>query len=209
MKCINVSWYRIWKYNNVWIASKYILNFSTCIYWQLRTRRALLLYNAYGDSALVVLNGTYLNSDSTLLALKRNQNPHIKLLSIKSVHYWEQPVKVWTKLPDFVQTVADLSKNFTIKVTWYVIAPWFPLTEDMNHEYEEGINNICWQNGSEMRNIPRWKIIVFISNLQVIFIVFFKIKDSEEVDLSKRIDLGPSESKERGGAKFGVREDQV
>ena len=35
----------------------------------LRTRRALWLYNIYGDSALLVLNGTSLNGDSALLAL--------------------------------------------------------------------------------------------------------------------------------------------
>ena len=35
----------------------------------LRTRGALSLYNAYGDSALVVLNGSSFNSDSALLAL--------------------------------------------------------------------------------------------------------------------------------------------
>ena len=35
----------------------------------LRTRRALSLYKVYGDIALLVLNGTSLNSDSALLAL--------------------------------------------------------------------------------------------------------------------------------------------
>ena len=35
----------------------------------LRTRRALLLYRVYGDSALVVLNLTSLNSVNALLAL--------------------------------------------------------------------------------------------------------------------------------------------
>ena len=35
----------------------------------LRTRGALSLYNVYGDSALLVLNGTSLNIDSALLAL--------------------------------------------------------------------------------------------------------------------------------------------
>ena len=35
----------------------------------LRTRRVLLLYNVFGDSALLNLNGTSLNSDSALLAL--------------------------------------------------------------------------------------------------------------------------------------------
>ena len=35
----------------------------------LRTRRALSLYNFYGDSALLVLNGISLNSDSALLPL--------------------------------------------------------------------------------------------------------------------------------------------
>ena len=37
----------------------------------LRTRRALLLYNVFGDSALLVLNGTLMNSVSALLALSR------------------------------------------------------------------------------------------------------------------------------------------
>ena len=35
----------------------------------LRTRRALLLYKVYGDSTLLVPNGTSLNSNSTLLVL--------------------------------------------------------------------------------------------------------------------------------------------
>ena len=35
----------------------------------LRTRRALLLYNVNGDSALLVLNGTSLICNSALLAL--------------------------------------------------------------------------------------------------------------------------------------------
>ena len=35
----------------------------------LRTRRALSLYDVYGNSALLVFNGTSLNSDSTVLAL--------------------------------------------------------------------------------------------------------------------------------------------
>ena len=35
----------------------------------LRTRRVLLLYKVYGDSALLVLNGTSLNRDSALLVL--------------------------------------------------------------------------------------------------------------------------------------------
>ena len=39
----------------------------------LRTKRALLLYNVYGDSTLLVLNGTPLNSDSALLVL--NETP--------------------------------------------------------------------------------------------------------------------------------------
>ena len=40
----------------------------------LRTRRALWLHKFYGDSALLVLNGTSLNSDSALLALNwRNE----------------------------------------------------------------------------------------------------------------------------------------
>ena len=35
----------------------------------LRTRRALLLYKVYGDSALLVLNGTSLICNNALLAL--------------------------------------------------------------------------------------------------------------------------------------------
>ena len=36
----------------------------------LRTRRALSLYKVYGDSALLVLSGTSLNSVNALLALR-------------------------------------------------------------------------------------------------------------------------------------------
>ena len=35
----------------------------------LRTRRALLLYKVYGDSALLVLKGTSLNCNNSLLAV--------------------------------------------------------------------------------------------------------------------------------------------
>ena len=38
-------------------------------YRQLRARRVLSLYKVYGDSALLVLNGTSLNSDSAVLVL--------------------------------------------------------------------------------------------------------------------------------------------
>ena len=37
----------------------------------LRARRALLLYKVYGDSALLVLNGTLLNSNGALMVLSR------------------------------------------------------------------------------------------------------------------------------------------
>ena len=40
---------------------------------QLRTVTALSLYNVYGDSALLVLNGTSLNSINALLALSRQK----------------------------------------------------------------------------------------------------------------------------------------
>ena len=43
------------------------INIQRCI--PLRTNRTLLLYNVCGDSALLVLNGTSLNSDSALLVL--------------------------------------------------------------------------------------------------------------------------------------------
>ena len=35
----------------------------------LRTRRVVSLYKVYGDSTLLILNGTSSNSDSALLAL--------------------------------------------------------------------------------------------------------------------------------------------
>ena len=38
----------------------------------LRTRRALSLYKVYGDSALLVLDGTLLNSINALLALSHH-----------------------------------------------------------------------------------------------------------------------------------------
>ena len=41
----------------------------------LRTRRALTLYKVYGDSALLVLNGTLLNSVNALLALSQQNAP--------------------------------------------------------------------------------------------------------------------------------------
>ena len=47
-------------------ARRALLNFKDV---PLRTRRALSLYKVFGDSALLVLNGTSLNSDSTLLIL--------------------------------------------------------------------------------------------------------------------------------------------
>ena len=39
----------------------------------LRTVRALALYQVYGDSALLVLNGTSLNSINALLTLSRQK----------------------------------------------------------------------------------------------------------------------------------------
>ena len=53
----------------------------------LRIRRALLLYKVYGDSTLLVLNGTYLNTDSALLALNW-QHSHWS---------WIAPDAVWSK----------------------------------------------------------------------------------------------------------------
>ena len=40
-------------------------------WFSMRTRRVLLLYKVNGDSALLVLNGTLLNSDNALLVLSR------------------------------------------------------------------------------------------------------------------------------------------
>ena len=39
------------------------------VYRQLRARRALLPYTLYSNSALLVLNGTYLSCNNALLAL--------------------------------------------------------------------------------------------------------------------------------------------
>ena len=46
------------------------INFQRCsVENQNICRRALSLYKVYGDSALLILNGTYLISDSALLAV--------------------------------------------------------------------------------------------------------------------------------------------
>ena len=54
----------------------------------LRARRAFLLYKVYGDSALLVLNGTSLNSVNTLLALSWQYTIGSKnyLLVMKDLH---------------------------------------------------------------------------------------------------------------------------
>ena len=50
-------------------SQKGIINIERCSFEALRTGRALSLYKIYDDSTLLVLNGTSLNNDSTLLAL--------------------------------------------------------------------------------------------------------------------------------------------
>ena len=51
---------------NLWLrATRVISLFNVPV----RTRRVLSLYKVYGDSTLLILNGTLLNSDSTLLSL--------------------------------------------------------------------------------------------------------------------------------------------
>ena len=51
--------------------------------FQLRARRALILYKVYGDSTLLVLNETLLNSINALLAL--NQPIGIVIMLFKDV----------------------------------------------------------------------------------------------------------------------------
>ena len=68
---------------------------------QLRNRRALLLYNVYGDSALLVLSRTSLKSDSALLALNWRfkfilyqlnicVHVHVHVIGVKNIilHFW-------------------------------------------------------------------------------------------------------------------------
>ena len=52
----------------------------------LRTRRALSLYQVYGDSALLVLNGTSLNCLNVLLALSRRVSSFN--LHVQSILFW-------------------------------------------------------------------------------------------------------------------------
>ena len=57
----------------------------------LRTRRALSLFKVYGDSALLVLNGTSFNSINALLALNRRYATFYHgmpfFISIHSLHF--------------------------------------------------------------------------------------------------------------------------
>ena len=63
------SYYFVIKvYNGKLRASRALLLFNDV---PLRTRRALLLYKVYGNSALLVLNGTSLNNVNALLVLSR------------------------------------------------------------------------------------------------------------------------------------------
>ena len=55
-------------------------------YVPLRTRRPLSLYKVYGNSALLVLNGTSLNSDSTLLALNWRCKVFMSII-FSSIHF--------------------------------------------------------------------------------------------------------------------------
>ena len=78
----------------------------------LRTRRALSLYIAYGDSALLVLNGTSLSSDSALLALnwrydhvqhcgKWGKKLQYSIIWVKTASYKQSMIPIWdrTKRP--------------------------------------------------------------------------------------------------------------
>ena len=76
----------------------------------LRTRRALLLYKVYGDSALLVLNGTSLNSDSTFLALNWRYVIESSLLAFKTMLMPFERHKLWHPV---IQTMSEGYKFFS------------------------------------------------------------------------------------------------
>ena len=68
----------------------------------LRTRRALSLYKVYGNSALLVLNRTSLNSINTLLALSRRYSGYYcKIIYTLSAKY--EPIGICLKFKAFYQ----------------------------------------------------------------------------------------------------------
>ena len=63
----------------------------------LKTRRALSLYNVYGNSALLVFNGTSLNIDSALLALNWQNvqvRAHFLQFSLIKIHVWQRKLRI-------------------------------------------------------------------------------------------------------------------
>ena len=61
----------------------------------LRTRRALSLYKVYGNSALLVLNGTSLNSDNTLLAVKYQRFDQETISSLQIMEKDKSLTQMW------------------------------------------------------------------------------------------------------------------
>ena len=74
------------------------------IYHQLRTRRALSLYRVYGDSALLVLNGTSLSCNNALMALNW-WNDHVHSIGKCNILSWQtdhQIIHIPTLLYNFL-----------------------------------------------------------------------------------------------------------
>ena len=90
----------------------------------LRTRRALSLYKVYGDSTLLVLIKTSLNSDSALLALNwRTISCHIALLcqDEESLCQFIQLLFFFHRSKSFFLCVAYRENNPTIAPYWNAI----------------------------------------------------------------------------------------
>ena len=96
----------------------------------LRTRRALSLYKVYGDNALLVHNGTSLNSISALLALSRRL---LLPVAVETIHapyplsHQSDPFQLfsWGKRPclSLLKAAKNQSKvpNINMKVSVYQV----------------------------------------------------------------------------------------
>ena len=74
----------------------------------LRTRRGLLPYKVDGDSALLVLNGTLLNSLNALLALSRRSDPHSTPVQMRKACEWPMTIPVEGGVSNKMQSNTDL-----------------------------------------------------------------------------------------------------
>ena len=88
----------------------------------LRTRRALSLYNVYGNSALLVLNETLSNCDNALLALNWGYAHHIKEFTFSSTSPIISIESIWLSSVTVFQTIALV--HAYIFSLWYVSWKW-------------------------------------------------------------------------------------